>query len=352
MMPTKTEAAKDANTDVVIVTASVGDTKVAAATIEFTQYAPQLAIEKLDKFPGAIFVSLPNQPTTKRAAVIVLGGSEGGNEMVNDTTKRIASQGFAAMSLPYYSPKSWPTMKQEVPELPLNFVDIDIGRIDQARNYLRTRLDVDGERIAIYGISKGAEYVLLAATSFPWVKSVVAVVPTDVVWEGWGDGIAANERSSFALKGKPFAFTPYQNFAEELLGFQTGADVRLRRPQDKGRAANPARAVAARIPIERYRGALMIIGGQDDQVWNSGMMSHNLAERRFERSKSTKGIGETVSLIYSDAGHYLSGNGYSPTTEYNAAPSKSGGTPEGNAKAQGDAWTKTILFLKKTLAVK
>ena len=134
------------------------------------------------------------------------------------------------------------------------------------------------------------------------------------------------------------------------MGFQTGEEVRIRRPQDKGRAANPQRAAAARIPIERYQGALMLIGGQEDQVWNSGMMSHNLAERRAESGR--KNQGETVTLIYTDAGHYLSGNGYGPTTQYNAGPSKSGGTPEGNAKAQADAWTKTIQFLKQTLAVK
>ncbi len=352
MMPTKTEAAKDAKTGTVNLVASVADKTVTTATIEFIQYAPQLTLEKLDKFPGAIFANVPNEPKTKRPAVIVLGGSEGGNESVNDATKRIASQGIAAMSLPYYSPKSWPTMKQEVPELPLNFVDIDIKRINDARNYLRTRSDVDGERIAIYGVSKGAEYVLLAATNFAWVKSVVAVVPTDVVWEGWGEGITPNTRSSFALNGKPFAFTPYQDFGQEFMGFQTGDEVRIRRPQDKGRAANPARAAAARIPIERYQGALMVIGGQEDQVWNSGMMSHNLAERRVEAVKSAKTKGETLSLIYTDAGHYLTGNGYSPTTQYNAGPNKSGGTPEGNARAQADAWEKTIQFLKRTLDVK
>jgi dienelactone hydrolase len=360
MMPTKTEAVRDANKDVktgvVNLVASVEDKTVATAKFEFIQYAPQLTIEKLDKFPGAILASLPNDAkttaTTKRPAVIVLGGSEGGNEMVNDATKRIASQGFAAMSLPYYSPKSWPTMKQEVPELPMNFVDIDISRINEARNYLRSRADIDGERIAIYGVSKGAEYVLLAAVTYPWVKSVVAVVPTDVVWEGWGEGVAPNTRASFALNGKPFAFTPYQDFGQEFMGFQTGEEVRIRRPQDKGRAANPERAAAARIPIERYQGALMLIGGQEDQVWNSGMMAHNLAERRAEASKTNKAKGETVSLIYTDAGHYLSGNGYGPTTQYNAGPSKSGGTPEGNAKAQADAWPKTIQFLKRSLAVK
>jgi dienelactone hydrolase len=347
MTPTKTEAAADVKEGVVTLTASVDGKPVANGKIEFIKYAATLKIEKLEKFPGAIFASLPQADgkTEKRPALIVMGGSEGGATSVNDSARRFASRGFAVMSLPYYSPASWPSLKQEVPELPRNFVDIPVERLNAARDYLRSRPDVDGERIGIYGVSKGAEFVMLAATHFPWVKSAVAIVPSDVVWEGWGDDIAPGTSSSFALNGKPFAYTPYKDFGQEFMGYQTGDDVFIRRPQDKGRAANPAAAALARIPIERYKGSLMVVGGQDDQVWSSGMMAHNIAERRAEAKL------ETVSLIYSDAGHYLSGDGWTPTTQYNAGPGKSGGTPAGNAAAQGDAWVKTIEFLKRTMGV-
>jgi dienelactone hydrolase len=347
MTPTKTEAVADVKEGVVTLTALVEGKPVTTGKVEFIKRAAELKIEKLDKFPGAIFASLPSPDgkTEKRAALIVMGGSEGGSASVNDTAMRFASRGFAVMSLPYYSPASWPTMKQEVPELPKSFVDIPLEKLNAARDYLRSRSDVDGERIGIYGVSKGAEFVMLAATHLPWVKSAVAIVPTDVVWEGWGDDIAPGARASFAFNGKPFAFTPYKDFGQEFMGYQTGDDVFIRRPQDKGRAANPAAAAAARIPIERYKGALMIVGGQDDQVWSSGMMSHNIAERRAEAKL------ETVSLIYPDAGHYLSGDGWSPTTQYNVGSGKSGGTPAGNAAAQAEAWVKTLEFLKRTLAV-
>ena len=130
------------------------------------------------------------------------------------------------------------------------------------------------------------------------------------------------------------------------MGFQTGEAVRIRRPQDKGRAANPAAAVAARIAVERIKVPVMVIGGQDDQVWASGMMAQNIAERRAEAELDTE------ALIYVDAGHYLGGTGYNPTTQYDAGPSKSGGTPAGNAAAQAEAWPKTIAFLKRTLGLK
>jgi dienelactone hydrolase len=81
-------------------------------------------------------------------------------------------------------------------------------------------------------------------------------------------------------------------------------------------------------------------------VWNSAMMAHNIAERRAEAKL------DTVSLVYTDAGHWLGGHGYTPTTRVDDGPMKSGGTPEANAAAQADAWPKTIAFLKRTLAVK
>jgi hypothetical protein len=76
------------------------------------------------------------------------------------------------------------------------------------------------------------------------------------------------------------------------------------------------------------------------------MMAHNIAEKRAEHGL------ETVALIYPDAGHGLTGNGYQPTTMLNAGPMKMGGTPEGNGRAQGDAFPKTMAFLKRVLGVK
>jgi hypothetical protein len=103
--------------------------------------------------------------------------------------------------------------------------------------------------------------------------------------------------------------------------------------------------VKARIEVERFRGPLLIIGGHDDQVWASGMMAQNIAERR-----AAAGL-ETVALIFPEAGHALGNNGWVPTTQYNAGLSKVGGTPQANAAAQARAFPETVAFLKRTLRV-
>jgi dienelactone hydrolase len=338
--------------EVRLIARTLADDKLIAETaIMFANGLASVKTETVEKFPGALFAIQPNENNekNKRPAIILLGGSEGGSAVTRGAAQ-LASYGFAVLALPYYSPPAWPSQKAELPALPAAFADIPVDRLNEAHAWLQARenvnADVDAKRIAVYGTSKGAEFALLAGVHLPWVKSVVAVVPTDVVWEGWGPGVEPTKRSSFSFNGKPLPFVPYQDFSQEFMGFQTGDDVRMRRFQDKGRAANPVAAVAARIPVERIKAPVMLVAGQEDQVWNSAMMAHNIAERRAEAKL------ETVSLIYNDAGHALGGTGYNPTTQYDASPMKMGGTPEGNARAQADAWPKTIAFLKRTLGVK
>jgi dienelactone hydrolase len=318
-------------------TAAADGRELTSTTVEFIDSLPEVKVEQVKEFPGAVFATLPG--SARRPAIILLGGSEGGGR-VAQRSPSWASRGFAVLGLPYYSPGSG---EREIPELPAAFADIPVDRLNAAFEWLQQRPEVDASRVALVGGSKGAEFSLIAASRFKWITSVVANVPSDVVWEGWGPGVEPGTRSSFSLDGKPLPFVPYIGFAEEFDGYRTGRDVRMRRFQDRGRAANPAAAVKARIEVEKFRGPLMVVGGHDDQVWASGMMAQNIAERR-----AAAGL-ETVALIFPEAGHALSGNGWMPTTQYNVGLNKSGGTPQANAAAQARAFPETIAFLKRTL---
>ena len=321
-------------------TAEADGRALASTTIELIDALPEVKVEQVKEFPGAVFATLPG--SSRRPALIVLGGSEGGGWVARTSSPRFASRGFAVLGLPYYSPGS---SEREIPELPAAFADIPVDRLNAAFDWLKQRPEVDASRVGLVGTSKGAEFVLIAASRFKWITSVVAIVPSDVVWEGWGPSVEPGTRSSFSLDGKPLPFVPYVEFAEEFEGFRTGRDVKMRRFQDKGRAANPAAAAKARIEVEKFRGPLLIVGGHDDQVWASGMMAQNIAERR-----AAAGL-ETVALIFPEAGHALSNNGWVPTTQYNVGLSKVGGTPQANAAAQARAYPETIAFLKRTLRV-
>lgn len=346
MTPSQESGAAPTDMHQVQLTARVAGTPVASAQVRFVGTLPTVKAQEVPAFPGALFARPAGNQ--RLPVVIVLGGSEGGSKAVRSMALNLAARGFAVLALPYYSPSSWNSPERELPALPRSFVDIPVDRLNQARAWLKSRADVDGGRIALYGTSKGAEFALIAASKMKWISSVVAIVPSDVVWQGWGPDVipADARRSSFSYAGKALPFVPNKDFVQELSGFQSGVEVRYRRPHDKGRAADPAAAVAARIRVEDFKGALLVAGGIEDQMWASGMMAQNIAERRAEAKL------ETVALIYTDAGHALNGDGWSPTTQYNAGLFKIGGTAEANAMAQAQVWRETLAFLHRTLGVK
>ncbi|WP_245806180.1 acyl-CoA thioester hydrolase/BAAT C-terminal domain-containing protein [Erythrobacter donghaensis] len=259
-------------------------------------------------------------------AIILFGGSEGGDRGVRGLAPRFLAEGYAVLGVPYYSP-AWGDRPQQFPALPRAFAEIPVEGAGTARAWLAARSDIRAGDIGIYGVSKGAEYALLAGAYLDGFAAIAAIVPTDVVWEGWGvgDGIRP---SSFSWQGKPLPFVPYEGMGEEFAN-PTGPDgrPRLRLPHDNGRNANPERAVAARIPVEIIDEPVLVAGGDADLVWNSGEMAQNIAERR-----AAAGL-PTVSLVFTDAGHSLSGDG---------SPSKYATPAE--VAAQNVIWPETLKF--------
>lgn len=350
-MAPQADAATAGEVNAVQLQARQGTALLAEQTVRFLPALPQVLQRDATPFAGARFAHLPG--AAKRPAIILLGGSEGGSLITRDAPV-YASRGYAVLALPYYSPPGWGPngpVPAELPSLPAAFADIPIDRLEQARAWLAAQPEVDASRIGVMGTSKGAEMALLAATRMPWIKAVVAMVPSDVVWEGWGPGTTPGQRSSFAWQGQPLPFVPYKDFEKELAGFATGAEVKIRRPQDAGRAAHPDRVAPARIPVELIAAPVLVAGADDDQVWDSGGMARLITQARTQaRTQAGDKAGQpTVALVYRDAGHFLGGTGWAPTTQYNAGPSKVGGTPEATARAQAEVFVRVLDFLAQSL---
>lgn len=286
-------------------------------------------------FPHAkVYTLTGDEP---RPVVVILHGADGGTEAGDRFGPILARMGYAAVGLPYYSP-DWGDYgpPKALPELPGSFIDIRVDQIAELREALRGMAGVDVERFGLLGASKGSEFALLAGSRYSWIDSIVAYTPTDVVWEGWGLEMVEAEgtRSSFSFGGEPLPFMPYRGFVEGLLA---GAAADLRAIHENGRADHPDREAAARIPVEAYRGALMVIAGGRDAQWNSAG-----AAGTIERTRAAAGLATEV-LIFPEAGHDLVGDGGPRET------ARSGGTPESNAAARQDIWPKLIDFLARTL---
>jgi dienelactone hydrolase len=285
-------------------------------------------------FPGAL-LARPVNAKGRLPVVIVLGGSEGGAYTAKTYAPPLAGHGFAALGLPYYSPGYDPA--DTVPGLPISFTDIPADRLIAVKAWIDRQPDLDGRRIAIWGVSKGGEFAMLAASRLPWLTAVIGVVPSDVVWEGWGR--AGPVTSSFSWDGKPLSFVPYLGFDLELARRLRGEQMEARRPHNAGRAAYPERIAAATIKVEDFAGEMLLIGGDDDRVWPSGPMARAIADRRAVAGRAT------AVLTWPDAGHALAG----PGTEPIAPMLANGGTAIGLAGARSTAWAATIAFLKRTL---
>ncbi|MDF7773870.1 acyl-CoA thioester hydrolase/BAAT C-terminal domain-containing protein [Sphingomonas sp. AOB5] len=300
--------------------------------------APADAVETADiaGFPHAKLYRLAGEK--KRPVVVILAGAEGGDGAGKRFGPILAQMGYAAISLPYYSP-NWGSYgpPPEYPDLPGSFIDIRVDQLARLRTTLAGMPGVDVERFALFAGSKGSEFALIAASHYPWIDAVVAYAPSDLVWEGWGLETleAEGTRSSFSFDGKPLPFMPYRGFVE---GLQKGPAADLRAIHENGRADHPGRETAARIPIENYRGPLMLIAGDRDHLWNSGRMSRNIAATRNARGLKTE------TLIYPQAGHDLAGGSADPRED-----PRGGGTPAANAQARADSWPKVVAFLAGAL---
>ena len=294
--------------------------------------APPLPNEMLvgDAMPGSFFAKPDDGGTYP--AVILLGGSEGGDASPRRMARRFLAEGYAVFGLVYYSP-SWFGREAQFPQLPAAFDGIPVDMAGTARDWLCHRRDVRCDRIGIYGVSKGAEFALLAGSLVDGFSAIAAIVPSDVVWEGWGPGTEWGENSSFAWQGEPLPFVPYIGMQEEFAKYRTGERPRLRLPHDRGRHANPERALAARILVEEIDEPVLVAGGDADNVWNSGEMSQSISERR-----AAVGL-ETVALIFTDAGHGLSGDGTNAEGWYE----------EPELEAQKVVWPATLEFFARHL---
>ncbi|MEO0834333.1 MAG: acyl-CoA thioester hydrolase/BAAT C-terminal domain-containing protein [Pseudomonadota bacterium] len=256
-------------------------------------------------FPGA-FVLKRRDLTTALPALVILGGSEGGVTSARAQAPTFAAEGYIVLGFPYYSP-AWFGDKPAIPELPRAFAELPVDYLESAVEKLRDRPDVDASSVSLLGGSKGAEYVLLAASLIPddsaggGFCAIVADVPTDVVWEGWGKYEAAERYSGFLWRGDALPFVPYVDIERVWNARSTGDNYTMTQAHENGRAAFPGAVESARIRVEAIDEPVMVIGGDKDTTWASGKLSRIIAARR------TKAGLETETYVYPEGTHRVGG---------------------------------------------
>jgi dienelactone hydrolase len=105
------------------------------------------------------------------------------------------------------------------------------------------------------------------------------------------------------------------------------------------------------LVVEHTRGPILLISGQDDQMWPSAELAE-IAVRRLARHGFAFPFEH---LSYPDAGHLVFMPPYLPTTIHHShhpvrrVDVSFGGTPAADALARADSWPKVLKFLRTNL---
>jgi dienelactone hydrolase len=291
-----------------------GSAQLAAAHMEQTPIAD--GVERVPLHEGTLRGTLFLPPGNDRhPAVLVLGGSEGG--MPARRAAWLASHGYAALALAYFR---YDDLPKELARIPLEY-------FGEALTWMVHRPEIAGDRIAVMGISRGAELALELGTIYPILKAVVAYSPSNELNPACCGFTAA--QPAWTWKGTGLAFRPIRPTYKQ--------DVMVMR---------------AVIEVELTKGPILLISGDADHVWPSSSMADSIVARL----KQFHFAYNVEHLKYPHAGHGAGRPEIVPawlgatTNPTSGRPAEMGGTPKGNAGSSLDAIPKVLDFLQQSLA--
>lgn len=279
----------------------------------------------------------PKEPG-RYPGVIVLEGSAGGVVWSEQMASLLASHGYAALALAYFHYEG----------LPSDLVNIPLEYFETAIEWMEQQESVIPGKVAVSGISRGGELVLLLGATFPKIRCVIAYVPSNAVLGPFTDDPkeAQSNAWTFGRKGvprikrrenpdevdevynrEPIALTPWF-----LANFDFGA------VKDVSDGA---------IPVENTNGAVLMITGRDDRMWPSSMMADLVMERLRRKNFPYK----HQHLSYHGAGHYLQYPYLPSTVDQLKHPVDGlyylvGGGGTEHYLAERDSWKKMLEFLE------
>lgn len=185
-----------------------------------------------------------------------------------------------------------------------------LERIEMAISWLKAH---GNNKIAIAGASTTGTLALTAAAMFPQISLTVAMTPSDFVWQGFMQGKKdgckewpIEGESLFSYHGKPLPYMPFcyrhpqywQVIAAETK--RTGDMVNSRKLFDDSEAAHPIRPEEY-IPIENIRGKLMLIGAEDDVLWDTAKYIHRMEARLSEKPHNC----DVETVVYAHGTHFV-----------------------------------------------
>ncbi len=185
-----------------------------------------------------------------------------------------------------------------------------LERIEKAVSWLNLH---GNQKIGIAGASTTGTLALVAASMFSNISLTIAMTASDFVWQGFmqGEKDGCKEwpiegESLFSYNGKPLPYMPFcyqhpkywQVMKEECK--QMGSMIASRKIFDDSEKAHPI-SEDEFIKIENIKGKLLMIGAEDDVLWDAAKYV-----RRMERRLSDKAHDcEVEAVVYKHGTHFV-----------------------------------------------
>lgn len=235
--------------------------------------------------------------TPSDCAIITMIGDDPEDYMARSAVKWIARQGINVMTM---SPAKKDYGHHNYP----------LERVEAAIAWLKAH---GNKKIGIAGASTTGTLALTAASYFPDITLTIAMTPSDFIWQGFMQGKKdgckewpIEGESLFSYQGKPLPYMPFvykhpqywQVIAAESK--RTGNMLASVKLFDDSEKAYPL-TEDQMIKVENIQGRLLVIGAEDDVLWNTAKYIHRIKLRLEKRPH----VCDAETVIYKYGTHFV-----------------------------------------------
>ena len=246
-----------------------------------------------DGFYGAYW----ENPTPTDCAVIVMIGDDSEDRLARSAVKWLHKRKVHVLTM---SPAKKDYSHHNYP----------LERIENAIARLKSH---GNRRIGIVGASTTGTLALTAASYFSDITLTIAMTPSDFVWQGFMQGKKdgckewpVEGESLFSYRGKSLPYMPFcyphpqywRLIAEESK--RSGNMVASRKLFDDSEAAHPITEEET-VKVENIRGRLLLIGAEDDALWDTAKYIRRMEKRLSERAHDCK----FEAVLYPHGTHFV-----------------------------------------------
>lgn len=234
---------------------------------------------------------------TTDAGLILMLGDDAEDHMAKSGVKWAQKQGFNVMTM---SPEAKDYGHHNYP----------LERIDMAIQWMKCH---GNSKIGVAGASTTGTLALVAASYFPDITLTIAMTPSDFVWEGFMQGKKDGCRewpvdgeSLFSYQGKPLPYMPFVYRHPDYWHIvkkdskESGNMIASRRLFDDSEKAHPIQEEEY-IKIEKIKGKLILVGAEDDVLWDTAKYIRRMEERLKTKSHEC----DCEILLYKHGTHFV-----------------------------------------------